>query len=42
MLCLKCLYLNTKKYIIKTYNLKINLDYTVQKNDENYFGTDYL
>ena len=42
MLYIKCLHLNTKKYTIKTYNLRINLDYKVQQNDENYLGTDYL
>ena len=39
MLYIKCLHLNTKKYTIKTYNLRINLD---QEDDENYLGTDYL
>ena len=31
-----------KKYTIKTYNLRINLEYTVLQNDENYLNTDYL
>ena len=42
MLYIKCLHLNTKKYKIKAYNLRINLDYRIQQNDENYLGTDYL
>ena len=42
MLYIKCLHLNTKKYTIKTYNLRTNLDYRIQQNDVNYMGTDYL
>ena len=41
MLYIKCLLLNTKKYTIKTYNLRIK-DYIVYQDVENYFYTDSL